>query len=73
MIKYECDMCHKIFDGEDIDEYKMPRYYQYSEIDDVFNKIGVKNQTSAIVPHHTHLCKDCAKKIAKMMDIVVDK
>ena len=73
MIKYECDMCHKIFDGEDIDEYNMPRYYQPPEIDNVFNKMGVKNQTSVIVPRHTHLCRDCAKKIAKMMDVVVDK
>lgn len=63
MIKYECDMCHKIFDGEDIDEYNMPRRW----LSDVSNNLF------KTIPMETHLCKTCAREIADMMKIVVDK
>ena len=61
MIKYECDMCHKIFDGEYVDEYNIPRLID-------LNYFRLK-----LAPHSTHLCIDCAKKIADMMGVVVDK
>lgn len=65
MIKYECDMCHKIFDDKnDIYVCEMPRNYQY---------YGGKSPTLKLIIGSTDICKDCAKKIADMMDIVVDK
>lgn len=74
MIKYECDMCHKIFDGEDIDVYNMPRIYAFSDAALIWIKNGFgMPKDSSIITTPTHLCKDCAKKIADMMDVVVDK
>ena len=60
MIKYECDMCHKIFDDNtiDIDRYDIPQRWD-----------GVRS----VIPTTIHLCTDCAEKIADMMNVVVDK
>lgn len=51
MIKYECDMCHEIFGCMAIRRYDIPR------ICDGYDHIH-------IAP--THLCEDCARKLASM-------
>lgn len=74
MVKYECDRCHKIFDGENIDEYQMPRIYAFDDeaLLWIRNDLGLP-KNSSIIATPTHLCKDCARKIADMMNVVVDK
>lgn len=85
MIKYECDMCHEIFDGEDITTYIIPyKHVKYETKQGVKIKMHgnellekkegeIKFLNCTISPLPTHLCEDCAKKIADMMDVVVDK
>ena len=61
MIKYECDMCGKIFEYNPwiINEYTLPK--------ENVNGLGL------VAPIDIHLCADCATEIAEKIADTLEK
>lgn len=69
MIKYECDMCHKIFKRKGVINCKIPRIINYKTVNEKIFFTKIKEE-EIVGTRTTHLCDECAKKIAELISTI---